>query len=60
MALYRSRDDNGVKVARGKELLWSSNSLEIRIQRADMFYACDVQVTDCFEAAIRKTFDGAN
>ena len=23
-----------------------------------MFNACDVRITDCFEAAMRKTFDG--
>src|SRR5215471_8112207 len=60
MTLHRSRNHNSVDVTSGNELPWRSDALQIRIRRADMFYACDVLITNYFELAMRKASEVPN
>ena len=60
MALDRSGNDNSVDVAPSDESLRISNALDIPIQRANMLYACDIQITDCYELAAGKASEVTN
>src|SRR4029077_12302228 len=60
MGLDRSGNDNRVDVAPGDESLRISNALDIPIQRANMLYACDIQITDCYELAAGKASEVTN
>src|SRR5438105_14102310 len=58
--LHGGGDDDGVYACAVEKLLRLCHTLDVRIQRADMFQALRIEIADGFELAVRKTFKVAN